>query len=237
MDISNQIKIVWLKAYAWVKSRAWLVIGVLALILIGVGGGVFVANKGGGNLKTAFMHLVNISCQSPPASSPDFGAKNFNKLENNLECSPQANLGQVDREKSAIGAMNDQQQKIIDELERQINHQNNLILELQSNYNQILGIVQQHGSTINQISTTLNQVTQTNNPVSAASSSPTSSLVNLNTASASDLETLPGIGPSLASKIIEYRSQKGPFKSIQDLDSVSGIGDSLINKIKDLVRV
>ena len=57
--------------------------------------------------------------------------------------------------------------------------------------------------------------------------------VNINTASASQLETLPGIGPSLAEKIISYREEKGPFQSLQDLMDVSGIGDSLFENIKN----
>jgi competence protein ComEA len=57
--------------------------------------------------------------------------------------------------------------------------------------------------------------------------------VNINTASASQLETLPGIGPSLAEKIISYREEKGPFQSLQGLMDVSGIGDSLFENIKN----
>jgi competence protein ComEA len=47
------------------------------------------------------------------------------------------------------------------------------------------------------------------------------------------LETLPGIGPSLAEKIISYREEKGPFQSLQGLMDVSGIGDSLFENIKN----
>jgi competence protein ComEA len=48
--------------------------------------------------------------------------------------------------------------------------------------------------------------------------------VNINSATESDFENLPGIGPVLAQKIVDYRDQHGPFRSIQDLMKVSGIG-------------
>jgi competence protein ComEA len=61
--------------------------------------------------------------------------------------------------------------------------------------------------------------------------------VNLNSATKSDLETLPGIGPSKADAIIEYRETNGPFKSIEDLMSISGIGDKTFEKLKDSITV
>ena len=61
--------------------------------------------------------------------------------------------------------------------------------------------------------------------------------VNINTATQSQLETLPGIGPSTASKIINYRKEKGNFKKIEDVKNVSGIGDSKFEKIKELICV
>lgn len=64
-----------------------------------------------------------------------------------------------------------------------------------------------------------------------------SQLIDLNTASESDLETLPGIGPSLAARILAYRTQHGGFKSVDELRNVSGIGDSKFAELKDLVTV
>ena len=61
--------------------------------------------------------------------------------------------------------------------------------------------------------------------------------VNINEASQSELETLPGIGPSIASRIIEYREQNGKFSEIEDLQNVKGIGDAKFADIKDLVVV
>ena len=61
--------------------------------------------------------------------------------------------------------------------------------------------------------------------------------VNINEAMQTELEELPGIGPSLASRIIEYREQNGDFKKIEELQNVKGIGDAKYNDIKDKVTV
>ena len=63
------------------------------------------------------------------------------------------------------------------------------------------------------------------------------SKVNINTATQAQLETLPGIGPSTATKILTYRKEKGKFTKIQDIKEVSGIGDSKFEKIKDYITV
>lgn len=61
--------------------------------------------------------------------------------------------------------------------------------------------------------------------------------ININKATESELESLPGIGPSTAQKIINYRNEKGKFNNIEDIKNVSGIGDSKYNNIKDLISV
>ena len=61
--------------------------------------------------------------------------------------------------------------------------------------------------------------------------------ININKATETELETLPGIGASLASRIVEYRKQNGNFSSIEDIKNVSGIGDSKYLNIKDFITV
>ncbi len=62
-------------------------------------------------------------------------------------------------------------------------------------------------------------------------------LVNLNTATLDQLQTLPGVGPVLAQRIIEYRDQHGGFTATEDLRKVTGIGDARYNELKSLVSV
>lgn len=62
-------------------------------------------------------------------------------------------------------------------------------------------------------------------------------LVNINTADSAALQTLDGIGPSKAQAIIDYRTQNGPFQSIEDIQNVSGIGPATYDKIKDSITV
>ncbi|MBU1672064.1 MAG: helix-hairpin-helix domain-containing protein [Actinobacteria bacterium] len=61
--------------------------------------------------------------------------------------------------------------------------------------------------------------------------------VNINTAGETELETLPGVGPALAARIIEYRNSKGPFSSVDELDDVEGIGPARLESLKDLVTI
>lgn len=61
--------------------------------------------------------------------------------------------------------------------------------------------------------------------------------VNLNTATLAELDTLPGVGPSTAQKILDYRTAQGGFKSVDDLNNVSGIGDVTFAELKDLVTI
>lgn len=63
------------------------------------------------------------------------------------------------------------------------------------------------------------------------------SIVNINTATQTELESLPGIGPSLALKIINYRKENGKFSSIEEIKNVSGIGDSKFESLKRYIKV
>jgi competence protein ComEA len=62
-------------------------------------------------------------------------------------------------------------------------------------------------------------------------------LINVNTATATDLEALPGIGEVIAQAIVDYRTENGPFASVDALLDVSGIGDATLANIHDLVTV
>jgi competence protein ComEA len=66
---------------------------------------------------------------------------------------------------------------------------------------------------------------------------PVANLVNINTASKEELDSLPGIGESKAEDIIKYRDQKGLYKTIEDIQNVPGIGPSIFSKIKELITI
>ncbi len=74
-------------------------------------------------------------------------------------------------------------------------------------------------------------------PVARSQAPASPGKINLNTASQAELESLPGIGPSLAQRIIAYREENGPFKTIEDIQKVKGIGPAIFEKIKDLITV
>ena len=59
--------------------------------------------------------------------------------------------------------------------------------------------------------------------------------VHLNTASAEDLERLPRIGPKMAQKILRWRTDHGPFRTVEDLAEIPGIGKKTIDEIRDMV--
>jgi competence protein ComEA len=62
-------------------------------------------------------------------------------------------------------------------------------------------------------------------------------LVNVNSAIATELEELPGIGEVIAQRIIDYRTENGPFATVDELVDVSGIGDAILESIRELVPV
>ena len=61
--------------------------------------------------------------------------------------------------------------------------------------------------------------------------------VNLNHATLSQLDGLPGIGPVIAERIIQFREDNGPFKRIEDLMNVAGIGEKTFLKLEDQIVV
>ena len=65
----------------------------------------------------------------------------------------------------------------------------------------------------------------------------TPTVTDLNTATTAQLEQLPGVGPVLAGRIVQWRTANGPFRSVEELGEVSGIGDAILGQIRPLVRV
>ena len=61
--------------------------------------------------------------------------------------------------------------------------------------------------------------------------------LDVNTASKNDLMTLPKIGPVTAEKIIQYRDDFGPFKSIEDLLKIKGIGQKTLDQLKPFIQI
>ena len=87
---------------------------------------------------------------------------------------------------------------------------------------------------------TNNIVVNSNNQINQKENSKNiekSTKININTANQTELETLPGIGPSTAIKIINYRKENGKFANIEDIKKVTGIGDSKYAQIKDLIKI
>lgn len=61
--------------------------------------------------------------------------------------------------------------------------------------------------------------------------------IDLNTATLQQLQLLPGIGPAMAQRILDYRDAAGGFETIQDITNVSGIGEMTFEKLKNYIKV
>ena len=61
--------------------------------------------------------------------------------------------------------------------------------------------------------------------------------IDINTATLYQLQLLPGIGQTLAQRIIDYRTEHGDFKTVDDLLNVSGIGESKLGNIKPYIKI
>lgn len=62
-------------------------------------------------------------------------------------------------------------------------------------------------------------------------------LISLNQAAKADLETIPGIGPAIAQRILDYRATSGGFKTIEELDAVKGIGAKKLTQIRPYIKL
>ncbi|MCY3934627.1 MAG: ComEA family DNA-binding protein [Chloroflexi bacterium] len=75
-------------------------------------------------------------------------------------------------------------------------------------------------------------------PAAGAAPAPTPlrpELLRINQANQEELEQLPGIGPTLAARILEWRETQGPFTDLAALDAVPGIGPSMLERLRDLI--
>lgn len=70
-----------------------------------------------------------------------------------------------------------------------------------------------------------------------ARSSKVALVVNVNTASATELEQLPGVGPKVAARIVDYRTKKGPFRKLEELMNVQGIGEKSFLKLRSQLTI
>ncbi|CAG9608092.1 ComE operon protein 1 [Pseudoneobacillus rhizosphaerae] len=73
--------------------------------------------------------------------------------------------------------------------------------------------------------------------IQIGSNLPQNNLVNINKASDSELQTLPGIGPSKALAIIEYRDTNGGFRTVDEIKKISGIGEKTFEKLEPHISI
>ena len=73
--------------------------------------------------------------------------------------------------------------------------------------------------------------------IAATNSEENKAPININVASLAELDSLPGVGVATAQLIVDYRTERGPFKSIDDLGKVKGIGPAKLAKLRPLIAV
>jgi competence protein ComEA len=81
------------------------------------------------------------------------------------------------------------------------------------------------------------QVLAAAGPATASTTVPGGPGIDLNTADVAALDTLPGVGPVLAQRIVDWRDAHGRFSDVEELREVSGIGPSLLERVRDQVHV
>ncbi|HEU0298360.1 MAG TPA: helix-hairpin-helix domain-containing protein, partial [Longimicrobium sp.] len=94
------------------------------------------------------------------------------------------------------------------------------------------------GATVRNPSQTSASVTDSENSLERRTDAPPppGDAVDINTAPAEELAGLPGIGPALARRIVEWRGAHGPFRDIDALEEVPGIGPATVARVRPLVR-
>ncbi len=74
-------------------------------------------------------------------------------------------------------------------------------------------------------------------PEAAPAPQPKPAKLDLNTATTAQLDDLPGVGAVTAQRILDWRTERGPFTAVEQLRQIDGIGESRYSKLKDLVTV
>ncbi|MFA7253770.1 MAG: helix-hairpin-helix domain-containing protein [Patescibacteria group bacterium] len=127
------------------------------------------------------------------------------------------------------------------ELEKRVEELEKKIVGLELEKNAVVAIVPKAEETKEPIaevaSTNKNSNVATNVTVTKPLEDIISVKVNINTATLSQLDSLSGIGPVIAQRIIDFRTSKGPFKSIEEIKKVQGIGDKTYEKFKDKITI
>ncbi len=86
-------------------------------------------------------------------------------------------------------------------------------------------------------STPLDPATYERSPLKTNRKQPPTSPVSINSATEIELQTVPGIGPSMAKRIIDYRMANGDFPQLEDLRKVKGMGEKLFSKIQEWITL
>ncbi|MBO4400497.1 MAG: helix-hairpin-helix domain-containing protein [Selenomonadaceae bacterium] len=83
----------------------------------------------------------------------------------------------------------------------------------------------------------LQEIAAASAPTKSGTFAQAGSLININTANETELQQIRGIGPVIASRIVEYRQQNGAFKTIEDIKKVRGIGNKTFEKMRASITV
>ena len=93
------------------------------------------------------------------------------------------------------------------------------------------------GRNLNRSDVTISQPPTTVTAAPTTPPAPEEDLVNINTASVLELATLPTIGEVIAQRIVDYRAEHGPFKTVGELTAVEGIGEKRLESILDYITI